>query len=377
MMTDHFAPGGRDLRFMDKLGEIHWGLVTLLIVIAGVGIAMLYSVVGGSWSPYAVAQAIRFGIGLVILVVVSMVDLRWWANLAYPAYGFALLLLVGVEFMGVSGKGAQRWIELGPLSLQPSEIMKIALVLALGRWLMGRTKAEVNHPFVIVPALLMILVPVGLVAHQPDLGTALLLFAGGGAILFLAGLSWWYIAAAGGAGVAAVPVVWRVLKDYQRDRVLTFLNPDRDPMGAGYHTLQSKIGLGSGGLIGKGYLHSSQARLDFLPEKQTDFIFTILGEEFGFLGTLTLLCLYAIVLSYGLSIAFSSRSHFGRLVAMGICMTFLFYVLINTAMVVGLVPVVGVPLPLVSYGGTAIMTIMFGMGLIMSVHVHRAIDISR
>ncbi len=223
----------------------------------------------------------------------------------------------------------------------------------------------------------MITIPVALVAHQPDLGTALLLLAGGGAILFLSGLSWWYIGGAVTLAVAAVPVAWRHLKDYQKDRVLTFLNPDRDPMGAGYHTLQSKIGLGSGGPFGKGFLHSSQARLDFLPEKQTDFIFTILGEEWGFLGTFTLLALYAIVLGYGLSIAFSSKSHFGRLAAMGICMTFLFYVLINTAMVVGLIPVVGVPLPLISYGGTAIMTIMFGMGLIMSVHVHRSIDMGR
>jgi rod shape determining protein RodA len=377
MMMDGSNYGGREPRLFGKLGELHWGLVTILIVLAGAGVAMLYSVVGGSWNPYASAHAIRFAVGLGILIFVAMIDLRLWKSLAYPAYGLALALLIGVEFIGVTGKGATRWIDLGPLSLQPSELMKIALILALARLLMGRTKAEVNHPFILLPALAMILAPVVLVAHQPDLGTAVLLLAGGGAILFLAGLSWWYLGAALAAGIAAIPVAWRVLKDYQKDRVLTFLNPDRDPMGAGYHTLQSKIGLGSGGLVGKGYLNSSQARLDFLPEKQTDFIFTILGEEFGFLGTFTILCLYAIILGYGVSIAFSSRSQFGRLVAMGVCMTFLFYVAINTAMVVGLVPVVGVPLPLISYGGTAIMTIMFGMGLIMSVHVHRAIDISR
>jgi rod shape determining protein RodA len=376
-MMDGSGYGGREPRLFGKLGELHWGLVTILVVLAGAGVAMLYSVVGGAWNPYASAHAIRFAVGLGILVLVAMIDLRLWKSLAYPAYGLALALLVGVEFIGVSGKGATRWIDLGPISLQPSEVMKIALIIALARLLMGRSKAEVNHPFILLPALAMILAPVVLVAHQPDLGTAVLLFAGGGAILFLAGLSWWYLGAALAVGIATIPVAWRVLKDYQKDRVLTFLNPDRDPMGAGYHTLQSKIGLGSGGLVGKGFLNSSQARLDFLPEKQTDFIFTILGEEFGFLGTFTILCLYGIILSYGVSIAFSSRSQFGRLVAMGICMTFLFYVAINTAMVVGLVPVVGVPLPLISYGGTAMMTIMFGMGLIMSVHVHRGIDIGR
>lgn len=377
MMTDGFGSGGRDLRLFGKIGEVHLGLVTILVVIACAGIAMLYSVVGGSWEPYASQHTMRFAIGLVILLLVSMIDLRLWKSLAYPAYGIALALLIAVEIIGVTGKGATRWINLGPLSLQPSEVMKIALILALARLLMGRTKSEVNHPFVLFPALAMIFVPVTLVAHQPDLGTALLLLAGGGTILFLAGLSWWYIGGALAAAICAIPIAWRVLKDYQKDRVLTFLNPDRDPMGAGYHTLQSKIGLGSGGPIGKGYLNSSQARLDFLPEKQTDFILTILGEEFGFLGTFTLLCLYGIILSYGVSIAFSSRSSFGRLVAMGVCMTFLFYVVINMAMVVGLIPVVGVPLPLVSYGGTAIMTIMFGMGLLMSVHVHRSIDIGR
>jgi rod shape determining protein RodA len=323
------------------------------------------------------AQLTRFGIGLIILVIVAMIDIRVWMGLAYPAYVLALLLLIGVEIMGDTGKGATRWITLGPISLQPSEVMKIALVLALARFLHARPKSDLNHPFTLVPALLMILIPVALVMHQPDLGTALLLLLGGCGLLFLGGLSWWYIGGAVAAGLAAIPVAWRVLKDYQKDRILTFLDPSRDPMGAGYHTLQAKIGLGSGGVVGKGFMNSTQARLDYLPEKHTDFIFTILGEEFGFIGTLTLLSLYALILFYGMQVAYSSRNQFGRYVAMGMCLILLLYVLINTAMVVGLIPVVGVPLPLVSYGGTAIMTIMFGMGLLMSVYVHRHVEMKR
>lgn len=377
MLLDNYGPTGRELRLSEKLLEINWGFITLLALVAGIGVAMLYSVSGGSWSPYASAHAIRFGVGLVILLVVSMIDIRLWMSLAYPAYLIALILLIGVEVVGHSGKGAQRWIDLGPISLQPSEVMKIALVLALARFLHGRSKADLNHPFSIIPVLLMIALPVVLVMKQPDLGTSLLLLAGAGSLLFLAGLSWWYISGAVLAGLGAIPIGWRVLHDYQKQRVLTFLDPERDPLGAGYHIVQSKIGFGAGGLGGKGFLESSQARLDFLPEKQTDFIFTILGEEFGFVGTLSLLVLYGLLLFQGTMIAFSSRNQFGRIVAMGVCITFMLYVIINTAMVIGLIPVVGVPLPLVSYGGTAMMTIMFGMGLLMSVHVHRHVEIAR
>jgi len=377
MMIDNYGPTGRELSITQKLFEINWGLVMLLTVIGCIGVAMLYSVVGGSWQPYALAQLTRFGIAILILVGVALVDIRVWMSLAYPAYALGLLLLVGVEIIGDTGKGATRWITLGPITLQPSEIMKIALVLALARYMNARPRSQINHPFTLAPALLLILVPTILVMHQPDLGTALLLLLCGAGMLFLGGLSWWYIGSAIMGSICAIPLAWRVLKDYQKDRVLTFLDPSRDPMGAGYHTLQAKIGLGSGGLVGKGYLNSTQARLDYLPEKHTDFIFTILGEEFGFIGTLTLLSLYALVLFYGMNIAYSSRNQFGRYVAMGMCLILLLYVLINTAMVVGLIPVVGVPLPLVSYGGTAIMTIMFGMGLLMSVYVHRHVEMKR
>ena len=377
MMIDNYGPTGRELSITQKLLEINWGLVMLLVVIAGIGIAMLYSVVGGSWQPYALAQLIRFLISILILVVVSMVDIRIWMSLAYPAYAIGLLLLVAVDVIGETGKGATRWIALGPITIQPSEIMKIAMVLALARYMNGRPRAAINNPFTLGPALLLILIPTALVMKQPDLGTALLLLLCGAAMLFLGGLSWWYIASAVMGAICAIPLAWRVLKPYQRDRVLTFLDPSRDPMGTGYHTLQAKIGLGSGGAFGKGLLHSTQARLDYLPEKHTDFIFTILGEEFGFVGTLTLLVLYGFVLFYCMQNAYSSKNQFGRYVASGMCLILLLYVLINTSMVVGLIPVVGVPLPLVSYGGTAIMTIMFGMGLLMSVYVHRHVEMKR
>ena len=377
VMMDSYGPKGRELSLTDKLFEINWGLVMLLGLIAAIGTAMLYSVESGAWKPYAQAHTVRFFVGLGLMVCISLVDIRVWFTLAYPAFALAFLLLIGVEVMGHTGMGATRWIRIGPLNIQPSEIMKITLVLALARYLHGRPFERINHPFILVPALLLIFAPVFLVLRQPDLGTSLLLAAGGMTLLFLAGLSWWYIVVGALAGVASLVPAWNMLHDYQKQRVLTFLDPSRDPLGAGYHITQSKIGFGAGGLTGKGFLESSQARLDFLPEKQTDFIFTILGEEFGLVGALTLIGLYCAVLFHGGTIALSSRSHFGRLVAMGVCTTFLLYVLINTAMVIGLIPVVGVPLPLVSYGGTAMLTIMIGMGLLMSVHLHRHVELSK
>jgi rod shape determining protein RodA len=362
---------------MNKLRDFNWGLLLVMTVIALIGFAALFSVADGHLDPWAKAQAIRFTIGLGIMAVVAMIDLRIWMALAYPAYLVALLLLLAVDLFGTTGMGAQRWLTLGPITIQPSEIMKISLVLALARYYHGLRPESVSHILYLIPPAVMVGLPVGLVALQPDLGTALLLTAGSALLIFIAGLSWRIIFLFLGAGLAAVPVAWGVLHDYQRDRVYTFLDPSRDPQGAGYHITQSKIALGSGGIFGKGYMQGTQSHLNFLPEKQTDFIFTMYGEEFGFIGCITLLALYLILLGYGLSIAQRSRSHFGRLVALGILSTFLLYILINAAMVMGLVPVVGVPLPLVSYGGTAMMTMMFGFGLIMCVHLHRNTEIPR
>jgi rod shape determining protein RodA len=347
-------------------------------VIASAGFAMLYSVAGGHFNPWATPQIERFVLGCVILVAAAVIDVRVWMSLAYPAYGLALLLLIVVVVAGHVGLGAQRWITLGPLELQPSELMKISLILALARFLHGKSVEEVSKPLPLLIALATIGIPALLVVMEPNLGTTLIIVMDGCALLFLAGLSWYWIAPALAAVAVAVPMAWRfVLHDYQKARVMTFLNPESDALGAGWNITQAKIAIGSGGVSGKGFLHGTQSRLNFLPEKQTDFIFTNFGEEFGFVGSVALLILFAVVIFYGLQIATSARSQFGRLLAMGITLNFFFYIMINGLMVMGLIPVVGIPMPLLSYGGTAMLTVMFGFGLLMSVHVHRQVEIPR
>ncbi len=368
---------GREMRLGDKLLEFNWGFLLLITVIASMGFAMLYSVADGSFSPWALKQMVRFALGAGIMVVVAMIDLRLWMRVAYPLYGVALVLVTAVDIVGFKGMGAQRWLNLGIIQLQPSEVMKVALLLALARYFHGLTLDEVSRLRNLIVPLLLIAVPVALVVKQPDLGTAILLTVSGVVIFFAAGLAWRYFIAGGLAVLAAIPIVWDRLHDYQRDRVFTFLDPERDPLGAGYHILQSKIALGSGGIFGKGFMAGTQAHLNFLPEKQTDFIFTMLGEELGFIGGITLLAFYCIALAFAFSVALQSRNQFGRLLAMGVAVSFFFYVFINAAMVMGLLPVVGVPLPLVSYGGTAMLSIMFAFGLLMSVYVHRNLEISR
>jgi rod shape determining protein RodA len=357
--------------------EVNWGLVLLITVIACVGFAMLYSVAGASFHPWALPQIIRFLVGLVILVGVATVDIRFWMAAAYPAYAFSLLLLVAVEVAGHVGLGAQRWIELGPLEIQPSELMKISLVLALARYLHTQSVEDVSRPLKLLIPLSMIAVPAVLVLLQPNLGTATIIVADGLSLLFLAGLSWWWILPAVSAVVGAVPVAWHFLHDYQKRRVMTFLNPQSDALGAGWNISQAEIAIGSGGATGKGFLQGTQSQLNFLPEKHSDFIYTSVGEEFGFFGSVMLLALFSIVIGYGIRIAMSSRSQFGRLLAMGLTLNFFFYIMINAAMVMGLIPVVGIPMPLVSYGGTAMLVVMFGFGLLMSVHIHRQVEIPR
>ncbi len=368
---------GRDMKIGEKLLEFNWGFLLLLTVISGIGFAMLYSVADGSFSPWALKQMIRFGAGVVIMIVVALIDLRLWMRIAYPLYGVALVLVTAVDIVGFKGMGAQRWLDLGIIQLQPSEVMKVALLLALARYFHGLALDEVSRLRNLIVPVLLVIVPVGLVVKQPDLGTAILLTISGGTIFFAAGLAWRYFIITGLAVVGAIPVVWDRLHDYQRDRVFTFLDPERDPLGAGYHILQSKIALGSGGLFGKGFMAGTQAHLNFLPEKQTDFIFTMLGEELGFVGGIVLLSFYAVTLILATNVALQCRNQFGRLLALGITVSFFFYVFINTAMVMGLLPVVGVPLPLVSYGGTAMLSLMFAFGLLMSCYVHRNAEIGR
>jgi rod shape determining protein RodA len=378
MIARPYAAARRTLSIGEKLLEVNWGLVMLITMIACVGFAMLYSVAGGHFEPWANAQILRFLVGLVVLIAVACIDIRIWMDLAYPAYALSLLLLVATTVAGhVGGLGAQRWIELGPLQLQPSELMKISLVLALARYLHGLSIEEVSAPLKLFVPLAMIGAPAALVLMQPNLGTATILAADGVALLFLAGLSWWWIVPATAGIVASVPIAWQFLHDYQKQRILTFLNPASDALGSGWNITQAEIALGSGGLSGKGFVEGTQSRLNFLPEKQTDFIFTTLGEEFGLVGCIALLLLFAVVIGYGIRIAMASRSQFGRLLAMGVTFNFFFYIMINAAMVMGLIPVVGIPMPLISYGGTAMLTVMFGFGLLMSVHVHRQVEIPR
>jgi len=378
MISRPYAAAKRTLSVADKLLEVNWGLVLLITLIATGGIAMLYSVAGGHFHPWALSQLSKFIVGLFILAIAATIDVRVWMSLAYPAYAVALLLLIAVDVAGHEGLGAQRWISLGPVDLQPSELMKVSLVLALARFLHGKSVEEVSKPLNLGIALAMIGIPALFVVIEPNLGTTLIIVADGCALLFLAGLSWYWITPALAAIATAVPLAWRfVLHDYQKARVMTFLDPEADALGAGWNITQAKIAIGSGGLSGKGFLNGTQSRLNFLPEKQTDFIFTNFGEEFGFVGSVALLILFAVVLFYGVQIATSARSQFSRLLAMGITLNFFFYIMINGLMVMGLIPVVGIPMPLLSYGGTAMLTVMFGFGLLMSVHVHRQVEIPR
>ena len=369
--------GDRD-RLIVKLAQIDWTFCLLLTGIAGAGALMLYSIAGGSWSPWAARHLILFGLCFILMIVLALVDLRVWFTLAYPIYGLGMLLLLAVAVIGHSTMGAQRWLDIGPVRLQPSEIIKVGLVLALARFYHGLSGAQARLSWwLLVPAAL-IGAPTALVAHQPDLGTALLIAATGGVMMILAGLSL-RVVGVGLVGVAAaLPAVFLfALKAYQRARLLTFLHPEADRSGAGYHIIQSKIALGSGGLLGKGLGLGTQSQLNFLPEKSTDFIFSSMAEEFGFVGCVTVLLLYAAVIFIALRAASIAHSHFGRLAAAGVTVTFALCVLINGAMVMGLAPVVGVPMPLLSYGGTVMITMMVGFALVLSVRVHRYTEVTR
>jgi len=360
-----------------KIWQLNWGMVLLLCLVVSVGIAMLYSAANGSMEPWASRQLMRFGLGAVVMFAVALIDIRFWFRYAYAIYFGSLALLGAVEVMGDIGMGAQRWIDIGFVRLQPSEMMKVALILALARYFHGLSGEEVGRPVFLLLPIGLVLAPAALVMKQPDLGTAGMLLLASGAMFFCAGVRWWKFALVIVAGLATMPVAWQFLHDYQKDRVLTFLNPENDPLGAGYHTLQAMIGFGSGAITGKGFMQGTQSHLNFLPEKQTDFIFTMLAEEFGLVGSLTLLVLYFLLIAYGFAIAYRARNQFARLLALGLTTNLFLYVFINMAMVMGVFPVVGVPLPLVSYGGTVLLTVMASMGLVMSCYIHRDVRISR
>lgn len=354
-----------------RLVQIPVGFVAAIIVLACVGFGALYSAAGGSFDPWAKQQMVRFGVGFIGMLVVALLDLKWIFRLAYPFWFFCVALLVLVEVMGVIGMGAQRWLNLGFVNLQPSDLCKVAVVLAMARYYHGlppEGPSRIRSLF--VPAVLTA-VPVVLIVVQPDLGTALMIVMIATAMVFIGGAPWWLFAGGLAALAAIVPVGYHFLHDYQKKRVLTFLNPESDPLGAGYHITQSKIAIGSGGLHGKGYLEGSQAHLNFLPEKHTDFIFTLISEEWGFIGGIALLALFTFIFWQGYRIAFRARHAFGRLLALGLVTNYAIYIIINIGMVAGLMPVVGEPLPLISYGGTVMISTLFAFGLMLNVAINR------
>ncbi|SLN47020.1 rod shape-determining protein RodA [Pseudooctadecabacter jejudonensis] len=361
-----------------KLMYLNWPVVFLITAVSGFGFLMLYSVAGGSMDPWVTAQSQRFGLGMAVMMIMALIPIWFWRNMAVVAYVVALLLLVAVEFVGVERNGSQRWIDLGPMDLQPSELMKIALIMLLAAYYDWLPLKKVSRPLWIIIPLLFIAAPAYLVLSQPDLGTTILLVTGGGAIMFLAGVHWAYFATVIAGGVGLVTAVfqtrgtpWQILQDYQYRRIDTFLDPTQDPLGAGYHITQAKIALGSGGWTGRGYMQGTQSRLNFLPEKHTDFIFTTLAEEFGFVGAFGLLVLYALIIIFCVMSAITNKDRFASLVTMGVAVTFFLFFAVNMAMVMGLAPVVGVPLPLVSYGGSAMLVLMVAFGLVQSAHVHK------
>lgn len=351
----------------DSFRRFPWAITSIVTAIAGFGVVVMYSAAGGSWQPWAWMQAVRFGIFLIAALVISRLPLKLWEQWAFPLYIAVLLLLFAVELIGGIAGGSQRWVDLGIIRLQPSELMKVAIVLALARFYAQVPPIETHSWGVLWPALVLIGLPVGLVMLQPDLGTSLAIMASGIVVMFLAGLPLWWFVSVGVAGLAALPVLFSLLHDYQRKRVLIFLDPESEPLGAGYHITQSKIAIGSGGLFGKGYLNGSQSHLDYLPEGHTDFVFSTMAEEWGLVGGLVLIGLFALMLRWSTRVALNSPTRFGRLVGGGLTMTIFFYIAINLLMVMGLAPVVGIPLPLFSYGGSSMMTVMGCVGIMMAI----------
>ena len=360
-----------------KILHMNWAIVFLVTAIAVVSCVMLYSV-GGSFSKWADPQLKRFGVTFLMMFVMAMIPIWFWRNMSFLAYGIALLLIILVSLMGSMGMGAQRWIDLGFMKLQPSELAKLGIVMALAAYYDMLPAHKVSRPVWVALPLLLIALPVGLVLKQPDLGTAILIMLSGGTVMFLAGVHWAYFASVLATGTGTVLAVfksrdtpWQLLKDYQYKRIDTFLDPSSDPLGAGYHITQSKIALGSGGVSGRGLTQGTQSQLNFLPEKHTDFIFTTLAEELGFVGGISLLVIYVLILVFCLISALEAKDKYSSLLISGIAMTFFLFFAVNMSMVMGLMPVVGVPLPLVSWGGSSMLVLMAGFGLIQSAHVHR------
>lgn len=367
------APSG-----LRKVLYVNWALVLLVTAVACIGFLMLYSVAGGRPAVWAEPQMKRFGAGLVGMFVIAFVPIWFWRNVSGLAYLVSLALLVGVELFGRVGMGAQRWIDLGFIQLQPSEMMKVTLVMLLASYYDWLDPKKTSRPLWVMIPVVLIFLPMGLVLMQPNLGTALMLLGAGAVVMYCAGVHWAYFATVAAAGVGAVASVfllrgtpWQFLHDYQYRRIDTFIDPTQDPLGAGYHISQATIALGSGGWSGRGFMQGTQSRLNFLPEKHTDFIFNTLAEEFGFVGGVSLLALYVLIMAFMITSAVQNKDRFSALVTMGIAANFFLFFAINMLMVMGLAPVVGIPLPLVSYGGSSMLMLLAGFGIVQSAHVHR------
>lgn len=363
---------GDNNSFFGKIKRLEWGLVLLLTLLTCYGTVLLYGAAEGNWQPWALDHITRFAAMLGLMIVVALIDIRFWYYVAYPAYAVTLILIIGVDLVGEISMGAQRWLRLGPVRLQPSEFMKITIILALARYyqdLNVRNIAAIKHH--IIP-IVMALFPAAMIMKQPDLGTGSVVALVGAVLVLLAGVSWRWVGAAFLSAIIGGFVGFTFfMHDFQRKRILTFLNPERDPLGEGYQITQSKIAIGSGGIFGVGYMRGTQSQLDFLPERHTDFVFAMLLEEFGMIGGLLALGLYLGVIGLGVFIAISSRNYFGKLLASGISVLIFIYVSINAAMIMGLMPVVGMPMPLLSYGGSVMLSIMFAIGLVQNVKVYR------
>ncbi len=367
----------RKINIVSRILKLNWGLIFLVSILAIFGFVVLYSAAEGNLEPWAFKQIVRFIFLFPLMLLMAIIDIKFWYKLAYPLYVLAFIAVILTEFMGVTAMGATRWLKIGFINIQPSEVMKTCMVFALAKYFHTNSLVNVRNTAYLLPPILMLIMPVLLILKQPDMGTALILLMVGGAMFFAAGVQIWKFLLVAAGGLSVLPVIWKHMHDYQKDRITSFLDPEHDPLGNGYNILQSKIAIGSGGFAGKGFLKGTQSQLSFLPEKQTDFIFTMFTEEFGFIGGVTVILIYAMIISYGIFIALSSRNHFGRMLAIGMISIFFFHVFVNIAMVMGLMPIVGVPLPLLSYGGTIMTSVIVGFALLLNVHLYKDVKIEK
>ncbi len=367
----NFESSRSELNILSRLRSINFVFLFLVTLIFLFGVLSLYSISGGEFNSWPIKHVQRFILGLIIFFIICSFDIKFFFIFAYPLFFLSLLFLIVVPFLGTEMYGATRWIKIAGISFQPSEFIKFTLILALAKYFHSTAGDSKSFIKKFILPLIIILIPVIIVATQPDLGTAVIIFIGGVSIFWIVGLSYKYFISGGVVLILSIPLLWQYLKDYQKERVFTFFNPERDPLGNGYHIMQSKIALGSGGISGKGYMEGTQSHLNFLPEMHTDFIFTMFGEEFGFLGALVLICLYAGLIFLSIKMGLESRSYFGRYLSLGVSTVFFIYIFVNISMVTGLLPVVGVPLPLVSYGGSSMIAIMGAFGLLMNCYIHQ------